>query len=197
MFENLCSIDEADYAPTIVDVKDFTPDEKAASAELLDGKIKSSQWLQDLVGEDTEVLEESKKTAAREAFAAITAPLTSDAQKTAIAEITVPAQVKHLVGMLSAYDWAFVDQAKQLRSYCVAQLLEESKHPDARYRLKAIELLGKVTEVGLFTERIEIKPVQLSEEELEEEIKARMEKYMELMRVVETVETVEATESAE
>jgi hypothetical protein len=193
MFENLCSIEEADFIPTPTSVEAFTSDKKATPAEILDGKLGSANWLESLGldADEDALVSEAQQTAAREAFAAITAPLDTDTQKTALAKIEVPQAVKHLVGMLTAYDWAFVDQAKQLRGYCVAQLLEESKHPDAKYRLRAIELLGKVTEVGLFTERLEIKKTELSDEDLEKEIKARMEKYMDLIRVVENVENVE------
>ena len=181
MFDHLCNLDEAT----------FIPDEKASPTAILEGKIVSSEWLESLGLDDTEVVDAAQHAAAREAFAAITAPLDTYAQKAAIAKIEVPQAVKHLVGMLTAYDWAFVEQAKELRGYCVAQLLEESKHPDAKYRLRAIEMLGKVTEVGLFTERIEIKKAQLSDDELEKEIKTRMDRYMSLMQVVDTVEDVE------
>ena len=181
MFEHLCSLDE----------DTFLPDAKASPTAILEGKIASSEWLESLGLDDNEVVDAAQHAAAREAFAAITAPMDTDTQKTAITSITVPQAVKHLVGMLTAYDWAFVEQAKELRGYCVAQLLEESKHPDAKYRLRAIEMLGKVTEVGLFTERIEIKKTTLSDDELEREIKARMDKYMGLMQVVDTVEDAE------
>lgn len=181
MFKHLCSLDE----------DTFIPDAKASPTAILEGKIASSEWLESLGLDDNEVVDAAQHAAAREAFAAITAPMDTDTQKTAITSITVPQAVKHLVGMLTAYDWAFVEQAKELRGYCVAQLLEESKHPDAKYRLRAIEMLGKVTEVGLFTERIEIKKTTLSDDELEREIKARMDKYMGLMQVVDTVEDAE------
>ena len=181
MFAHLCRLDESE----------FIPDEKATPVDILEGKIASSNWLESLGFDDNEVVDAAKHDAAREAFAAITAPLDTEKQKTALAQIKVPQAVKHLVGMLTAYDWAFVEQAKELRGYCVAQLLEESKHPDAKYRLRAIEMLGKVTEVGLFTERFEVKKTQLSDDELENEIKTRMSKYVDLLKVVETIEDAE------
>lgn len=194
MFENLCRLDEADFVPPPAVDADFVADVKATPIGILDGKIASSAWLESLGLDDETVVDEAQQIAAREAFAAITAPLDTEKQKTAIANIQVPQAVKHLVGMLTAYDWAFVEQAKELRGYCVAQFLEESRHPDAKYRLRALEMLGKVTEIGLFTERIEIKKTVLDDAELEKEIKTRMSKYMELMRVVETVEDVKEIE---
>jgi hypothetical protein len=46
--------------------------------------------------------------------------------------------------MLTAYDWRFVQQAKELRGYAVAKLVEETANPNANIRLKALGLLGEV-----------------------------------------------------
>jgi hypothetical protein len=74
----------------------------------------------------------------------------------------------------------------------VAKILEETDHPDARIRLKALEMLGKVTEVGLFTERIEIKKTELSDVELDERIKQKLEVIQKTIEVDATeVESVE------
>jgi hypothetical protein len=64
----------------------------------------------------------------------------------------------------------------------VAKIVEETDHPDARIRLKALELLGKVTEVGLFTERIEVKKTALSDLELDAKIK---EKLLQIQNTIE------------
>jgi len=85
---------------------------------------------------------------------------------------------------LTAYDWAFIEQAKEIRGYTVAQILEETKNPDTKFRLKALEMLGKVTEVALFTERIEVKKTQLSDTELEQRIKEKLNKFMNVLDVV-------------
>jgi hypothetical protein len=80
--------------------------------------------------------------------------------------------------MLSAYDWEFVEQAKNLRGMAVAKILEETNHPDARIRLKALDMLGRVTEVALFTERIEVKKTDLSDTEIDKKIKEKLNKFM-------------------
>jgi hypothetical protein len=84
--------------------------------------------------------------------------------------------------MMTAYEWQFVEEAQRLRSMAVAKIVEETDHPDARIRLKALELLGKVTEVGLFTERIEVKKTELSDTELDAKIK---EKLLQIQNTVE------------
>jgi hypothetical protein len=74
----------------------------------------------------------------------------------------------------------------------VAKILEETDHPDARIRLKALEMLGKVTEVGLFTERIEIKKTELSDVELDERIKQKLQAIQKTIEIDATeVESVE------
>jgi hypothetical protein len=78
----------------------------------------------------------------------------------------------------------------------VAKILEETDHPDARIRLKALEMLGKVTEVGLFTERIEIKKTELSDVELDERIKQKLEVIQKTIEVDATeVDAVEDEQS--
>jgi hypothetical protein len=80
--------------------------------------------------------------------------------------------------MLSQYQWEFVKQAEELRTMAVAKIVKETDHPDARIRLKALDMLGKVTEVALFTERVEIKQTEMSDDELEKRIREKLGKYM-------------------
>jgi hypothetical protein len=58
-------------------------------------------------------------------------------------------------------------------------------------------MLGKVTEVGLFTERIEVKKIDASEEEIEARLKERLEKFLDPERVIEIAarEPLEALET--
>lgn len=76
--------------------------------------------------------------------------------------------------MLTAYDWQFVERAQEIRGYAVAQLIEETKHPDAKIRLRALELLGKVTEVALFTERMEVRNTSVTDAELDRKIQEKL-----------------------
>jgi hypothetical protein len=173
-----------DFEPNVLDVPDegFVPLKKTSAMGLLDAQINTADWLKQLGAEDDEtVTEQAQQATAREAFAAVTtnAPNIKDA----LLNMKVPAAVRKTVAMLTAYDWEFVQQAKEIRGKAVHQLVEEMEHPDARIRLKAIELLGKVTEVGLFTERIEVKKDQLADEELDNRIR---EKLNQLAKTVET-----------
>jgi len=61
-----------------------------------------------------------------------------------------------LSALLTEYDHRVVLDATQARTYITNRLLEISSCGDARYELKAIELLGKLSDVGAFTEKSEV-----------------------------------------
>lgn len=155
------------------------PVDNATPAQVLDGKIATADWLKSMGSPDTEeAVSELEKQAARQTFSAITTAAPLKDQKDLLARIETPAAVRHLVGMLTAYDWEFVHQAQELRGYAVAKILEECENPNSNIRLKALGLLGKVTEVGLFTEKIEVKKTDLTEDEIDKRLKEKLAKFM-------------------
>ena len=174
-----------EFHPEVVDATTakVTPFEKADPSTTIDAKVKTAEWLKELELEDEEIETKAEQEAARKSFASLVSGQPSGNTQQALANIKTPAAVQHLVGMLTAYDWAFVEQAKELRGYAVAQILEEVKHPDARIRLKALDMLGKVTEVALFTERVEVKKTEMSDVELEARIKEKLNKFMHVIDV--------------
>jgi response regulator RpfG family c-di-GMP phosphodiesterase len=186
MLEHLIN---GEFHPEVVDATaEVLSFEKADTATTIDAKVKTAQWLKDLELDDEEVETKADAEAARKSFASIVTGQSVATTQQALANVKAPAAVQHLVGMLTAYDWAFVEQAKELRGYAVAQILEEVKHPDARIRLKALDMLGKVTEVALFTERVEVKKTQMSDVELETRIKEKLNRFMGVIDVVDITE---------
>jgi hypothetical protein len=181
---------DGEFEPDVVDMTTATPlpIEKAAPADIIDAKVKTADWLKELELDDEAVESKADAEAARKSFASLVSgqPVVNTQQ--ALTNVKTPAAVQHLVGMLTAYDWAFVEQAKELRGYAVAQILEEVKHPDARIRLKALDMLGKVTEVALFTERVEVKKTEMSDTELEARIKEKLNRFMGVIDVVDVTE---------
>ena len=99
---------------------------------------------------------------------------TPDAQRASLQLLRTPDAVRQLVAMLTAYEWEFVEEANRIRSYVVGKLMEETTHDNARIRLRALELLGKVTEVALFTERMEVRSIDVSDEELEKRLRQKL-----------------------
>ena len=158
-----------------------SPAEKAAPVELLNGKISTSDWLKEMGVPDAETtVSELEKQQARQTFSALTTASPIKDQHALVSSIETPAAVRHLVGMLTAYDWEFVHQAQELRGYAVAKILEECENPNSNIRLKALGLLGKVTEIGLFTEKIEIKKTDMTEAEIDQRLKEKLAKFMDV-----------------
>ena len=183
MLEHLIS---GDLEPVVTSVppSNFVPLDKADPASLIDAQLETSQWLENLGLTQESVENQAATTTARAAFAAITTSTTPANIQNALTTMKTPAAVQRLVGMLTAYDWEFVQQAKELRGYTVAKLLEETENPNANIRLKALGLLGKVTEVGLFTEKIEIAKAPASDAELDARIKEKLGKFMGVVDVL-------------
>lgn len=79
-----------------------------------------------------------------------------------------PAVVLKLTALLSEYDHEVVRDAVQMRQYVTNRLLEESdpKQPGS-LRLRALDMLGKINGVDLFTERTEITVRTMPMESLE------------------------------
>lgn len=172
MFEHLLN---NTIEPKVIEApkNNFTSIKKATPVQVLEGQSNTSEWLNSVGAvADTEVLEQAQESQAREAFHSLSTNV--ETAKVSLTKLTTPPAVQKLVGMLTAYDWSFVEQAKELRGMTVAKILEETDHPDARIRLKALELLGRVTEVGLFTDRVEIKKAEISDTELDKKIKDKL-----------------------
>lgn len=187
-----------DFVPPPASPNSVTPLDLATPDEIMAAQLNTADWLEKMGAPSTEDAQKAAATAAaQQAFGALTAQ-TPEEQRKALVQIKTPAAVRHLTGMLTAYDWEFVQQAKELRGYAVAQILEETKHPDAKIRLKALDMLGRVTEVALFTERMEIKKTDLSDAEIEAKIKDKLHRFMQVTDVMDVSEVVEnAAETSE
>lgn len=173
------------FSPEVTSSGNFKPLSRVGVDELLDAQTATADWLDDLgVEPDETVNAQVETTNARDAFKAAATAQPPEAQKAQLMQLKTPAAVRHLTGMLTAYDWEFVEQAKELRGYAVAKILEEVENPNANIRLKALGLLGKVTEIGLFTDKIEVKQAEASDAEIEQRIKDKLNRFMGVVDVI-------------
>jgi len=194
MFDHLIEFEPEVFYNTPSTVLDT---DEVAPAAALDAKIRTKDWLAELGAVDSDAISTELDTqAARETFANLVTSSPDAASHAAIAQIKTPEAVRHIVGMLTAYDWEFVQQAKELRGYAVAKLVEETTNPSANIRLKALGLLGKVTEVGLFTDKIEIKKDELTDTELDQRIKDKLSKFMGVVDILEVTDADPIPETA-
>lgn len=89
-----------------------------------------------------------------------------------------PAIYKQTKKILDDYSLRVVDNAMQIRLLVTNKLILESENEDAKIRLRALELLGKITDVGLFTEKSEVTINHRSSEDLVNSIRAKLQKLM-------------------
>lgn len=79
---------------------------------------------------------------------------------------------------LKSYANQVATDAAEIRSAVTSKLMEIANCGDPRYELKALELLGKHSDVGLFTERSEITINHKTSSDLEEAIKERVKRLL-------------------
>ena len=91
---------------------------------------------------------------------------------------TTPGAAVILEALLTKYDFTMIGQTNKMRNYVLYNLfnLAEKAESDS-VRLKSIELLGKVAEVGLFATKIDISIEQKSTIDLEADLKALLKSY--------------------
>lgn len=167
--------------PLIQDVQG-TPAEIAARAEAF---FKTAEFL---VASGAEIeIDEPERAEARAIF--------NDGGSTPNLVPSASGPVIHLKALITEYDHRVLESNIQARTYIVNRLLDLSnpnfkkiKGPEGKdvvveppkpsEQIKALEVLGKVSEIGLFTERIEININNKSTEELETELVETLSKYM-------------------
>jgi DNA-binding response OmpR family regulator len=83
-----------------------------------------------------------------------------------------------LKGMLDEYDVEVVRNAAQVRNYVKMRLLMLTGSDKESTQLKALELLGKMSDVGAFAERLEVNVTHRTTEELQAELASKLSSYM-------------------
>jgi len=112
---------------------------------------------------------------------------TEEREKNLIEQVVQNRQTKHLASpntafaaaaFLRTYGQQLAMNAAQARSAITNKLMEIANCGDPRYELKALELLGKHSDIGLFTERSEITINYKDPTELENAIKERVKRLL-------------------
>lgn len=116
-------------------------------------------------------------------------------QKSSIKGLTkkTPAALLLTEQILKEYGHQIVQEAAQVRHMVVNKLIQETENPDARIRVKALELLGKVSDVGLFTEKQEITITHQTSDDLRARLRQKLQKLVDVtpQDAVEDAELVE------
>ena len=124
-----------------------------------------------------EVLDDAAETA-RQAARNPSALQTRSAIKTITKK--TPAALILTEKILNDYGHKIVEEASQVRHMVVNKLIQETENPDARIRVKALELLGKVSDVGLFTEKQEITITHQTSDDLRDRLRRKLQKMVDI-----------------
>ena len=87
-----------------------------------------------------------------------------------------PASLVLTGGILTEFGQAVAENAIQIRHLVTNKLILETDNPDPRVRVRALELLGKISDVGLFSEKSEVTITHQSTDDLREKLRAKLMK---------------------
>lgn len=125
-----------------------------------------------------------EKDEAVEMFKTMTDPENKATPANATTALQTPATVAYLATLVREYDHQVVDDAVQLRRFITNKLIEETTKENASNRIKALELLGKISDVGLFSEKTEITVKNAPIEDLEAQIRGKLLKILGNSKVI-------------
>ena len=91
-----------------------------------------------------------------------------------------PAAVREAHRILTTFGHNVVQDALQVRHMVTNKLIEESENPDPRVRLKALELLGKISDVGLFSDKTEVTVTHTTSDELREKLRDKLSRLVDV-----------------
>ncbi len=126
-----------------------------------------------------EASQEAQDIAAALATSYAASPETTSKQVTTQrAAALPPASLIETRRILDEFGSAVVRHSIEIRHLVTNKLLLESENPDPRVRIRALELLGKITDVGLFTERSEVTITHQSTEDLRKTLREKFNRIL-------------------
>lgn len=99
-----------------------------------------------------------------------------------------PAVLQETRHILDEWSQKVVENSIEIRHLVVNKLVKESENPDPRVRIRALELLGKISDVGLFTEKHEVTVTHQTTDDLKSKLRAKLSKLRTLSADAEDVQ---------
>ena len=116
--------------------------------------------------------------------AKITSSYASDPDKTSKkitlkkAATLTPASLVLTNNILQEFGQLVAENAAQIRHMVTNKLVLETDNPDPRVRIRALELLGKISDVGLFSEKSEVTVTHQSTDDLRLKLRSKLAKLV-------------------
>tara|TARA_R110000744_G_scaffold63777_4_gene131095 strand:- start:2274 stop:2864 length:591 start_codon:yes stop_codon:yes gene_type:complete len=89
-----------------------------------------------------------------------------------------PASIVMTRNILEEFGRSVAESAVQIRHMVTNKLVLETDNPDPRIRIRALELLGKISDVGLFAEKSEVTITHQSTEDLRLRLRSKLAKLV-------------------
>ena len=130
-------------------------------------------------GLEVEPSKEDKDVAAKLVVAYADNPVKTSKKVTPkrVAALT-PASLILTNSILQEFGRSVVESSVQIRHLVTNKLLLETDNPDPRVRIRALELLGKISDVGLFAEKSEVTITHQSTDDLREKLRSKLAKLV-------------------
>jgi len=109
---------------------------------------------------------------------------------------TSPAALRLTRKILDEFGHQVVQSSIEVRHMVTNKLVQETENPDPRIRLRALELLGKITDVGLFTDKSEVTVTHQTSDDLKNRLREKLQKLKDVTPV-QDAEIVNDGESGE
>jgi hypothetical protein len=101
---------------------------------------------------------------------------------TTSAKASASLAITNIKQILEEFDAQVIKDTDQLRRYITNKLVQISNCGVSKEELRALELLGKISDIGLFVEKSEIKVTHTTSATLEASIKERIGRLMEMSK---------------
>tara|TARA_R100001377_G_scaffold28585_1_gene15525 strand:- start:63 stop:602 length:540 start_codon:yes stop_codon:yes gene_type:complete len=92
--------------------------------------------------------------------------------------VLTPASLILTNSILQEFGRSVVESAVQIRHLVTNKLLLETDNPDPRVRIRALELLGKISDVALFAEKSEVTITHQSTDDIKEKLRSKLAKLV-------------------
>ena len=130
-------------------------------------------------GLNLEPTKEDKDIAAKLTVAYADNPeTTSKKVTTKKASTLTPASLVLTNNILKEFGQSVVESATHIRHLVTNKLLLETENTDPKVRIRALELLGKMSDVSLFAEKSEVTVTHQSTDDLREKLRAKLNKLV-------------------
>ena len=122
---------------------------------------------------------EDKDVAAKLAMAYAEDPeKTSKKANNKRAATLTPASLVLTNSILTEFGQSVAKSAAHIRHLVTNKLILETENPDVRARIRALELLGKISDVSLFSEKSEVTVTHQSSDDLRMKLRGKLEKLV-------------------